>query len=107
MINHKTITAIVLTVLLCGCARNSVHSDGSQAFALNKGAIVSSKEITSHFFFSDIDFGINDTIDAAAICHGIENVVRIETKVGFWDSLFTSLSFGIYAPRTAQIDCAA
>lgn len=43
MINHKTITAIVLTVLLCGCAKNNVHSDGSQAFALNKGAIVSSK----------------------------------------------------------------
>lgn len=107
MINHKTITAIGLAVLLCGCAKNSVHTDGYQAFALNKGAIVHSKEITSHFFFSDIDFGINDKIDAAAICHGAENIVQIETKRGFWDSLFGSLSLGIYAPRTAQIDCAA
>ncbi|WP_033136898.1 Bor/Iss family lipoprotein [Aeromonas finlandensis] len=106
MINHKTIAVMGLTVLLSGCAKNTVHSDGTQAFALNHGAIVSSKEITSHFFFSDIDFGMNDTIDAASICHGIENVVRIETKRGFWDSVFGSLSFGIYAPRTARIDCA-
>ncbi|MFM5360411.1 Bor/Iss family lipoprotein [Aeromonas veronii] len=107
MINCKTITVTsLLTVLLCGCAKNTVHSDGSQTIALNKGAIIHSEEITSHFFFSDVDFGLNDKIDAAAICYGVENVVQIETKREFWDSVFGSLSAGLYAPRTTRIDCA-
>ncbi|MGL6263491.1 Bor/Iss family lipoprotein [Aeromonas jandaei] len=107
MINGKTRVVISLFALfICGCSSNIVRSDSAQTFSLNKGAIVSSKEITSYFFFSEIDFGMNDTIDAASICHGAENVVRIETKLGFWDSVLSSLSFGIYAPRTARVDCA-
>lgn len=104
--NYKTIAAIGLVILLSGCAKNPVHSDGTQAFAFNKAAIVSSKEITSHFFFANVDFGMNDTIDLAAVCGGIENVVRVESRIGFWDSMYNYFTLTMYSPRTVTVYCA-
>ncbi|HHQ4555765.1 Bor/Iss family lipoprotein [Aeromonas allosaccharophila] len=105
MVNYKAIIIVCLTVVNCGCAKQVVDVNAAQAFTLGNENSVSSTEVTSHFFFSDIDIGLNEPIDAAAICHGAENIVRIETKQSWLDSLASGITYGIYTPREARIYC--
>ena len=62
----KMLLATALALLITGCAQ--------QTFTVqNKPAAVAPKEtITHHFFVS----GIGQTVDAAKICGGAENVVK-------------------------------
>lgn len=105
MVNYKAIIIVCLTVVNCGCAKQVIDVNAAQAFTLGNENSVNSTDVTSHFFFSDIDVGLNGTIDAAAICHGAENIVRIETKQSWLDSLASGITYGIYTPREARIYC--
>ena len=106
MTNGKAIIIVLLTVLNCGCAKQVIDINASHIHDLGKDKNMSSKDITNHFFFADIDVGLNDKIDAASICNGVENVVRVETKVGFLDSLLSGVTGGFYTPRSARVYCA-
>ena len=56
----------------------------------NKPAAVAPKEtITHHFFVSGI--GQKKTVDAAKICGGAENVVKLETQQTFVNGLLSVL----------------
>lgn len=105
MFNYKTIIIVCLTVVNCGCAKQVIDVNASQAFTLGKRKIVSIRQMSLATSFSDIDVGLNGTIDAAAICHGAENIVRIETKQSWLDSLASGITYGIYTPREARIYC--
>ena len=72
----KMLLATALALLITGCAQ--------QTFAVqNKPAAVAPKEtITHHFFVS----GIGQTVDAAKICGGAENV-KTETQQTFVNGL--------------------
>ncbi|MFB2829086.1 Bor/Iss family lipoprotein [Aeromonas jandaei] len=107
ILKNKIVIIIIISAFNSGCATQAVDVNATQVFSFGKGRGVESKEITSHFFFTDIDFGLNDTIDAASICHGVENIVRVETSVSFWDSIYRGLTFGLYTPRSARVYCAA
>ena len=63
--------ATALALLITGCAQ--------QTFTVqNKPAAVAPKEtITHHFFVSELT---EETVDAAKICGGAENVVKTETQ---------------------------
>ena len=66
--------ATALALLITGCAQ--------QTFTVqNKPAAVAPKEtITHHFSFLELG---EETVDAAKICGGAENVVKTETQQTF------------------------
>ena len=83
-----------------------VLQDAQQTFTVqNKPAAVAPKEtITHHFFVSGI--GQKKTVDAAKICGGAENVVKIETqKQTFVNGLLGFITLGIYTPLEARVYC--
>ena len=61
--------ATALALLITGCAQ--------QTFTVqNKPAVAPKETITHHFFVSE---QVEETVDAAKICGGAENVVKTET----------------------------
>lgn len=103
----KKITFVaILAMLVSGCAKQVININPPQSFTLNNEDAVESTEITNHFFFTDIDFGINSSIDAATICGGVENVVKVETQLTFMNSMASAFTLGIYTPREARVYCA-
>ena len=85
--------ATALALLITGCAQ--------QTFTVqNKPAAVAPKEtITHHFFVSGI--GAEETVDAAKICGGAENVKQKPSNIRKWIARFYYL--GIYTPLEARI----
>ncbi|MCP3291833.1 Bor family protein, partial [Aeromonas hydrophila] len=92
----KYSVVLFLAILSGGCAKQVIDVNASQRFELGAARPVNSTEITSHFFFSDIDLGLNEKVDAAAICHGVENIISIETNVSFLDSMLSGITYGFY-----------
>lgn len=101
----KVLMVLSLVMSMCGCAKQAININTSQTFTLGKESSITSKEITSHFFFSDIDVGLNDPIDAASICHGVENIVRVETQQTWLNALLSGVTYGVYTPRDARVYC--
>ncbi len=93
----KMLFSAALAMLITGCAQ--------QTFTVgNKPTAVTPKEtITHHFFVSGI--GQKKTVDAAKICGGAENVVKIETQQTFVNGLLGFITFGIYTPLEARVYC--
>ena len=75
-------------MLITGCAQ--------QTFTVqNKPAAVASKETTTHHFFVS-GIRAEETVDAAKICGGAENVVKTETQQTFVNGLLGFITLGIY-----------
>ena len=90
---------LVLAMLsLSACSKQSYHMSNNEL-----GTPITQQETKQHFFIGGI--GQEEEIDAAEICGGADKVVRVESKESFWDSAFTGLTLGIYAPRTAVVYC--
>ena len=90
----KMLLATALALLITGCAQ--------QTFTVqNKPAAVAPKEtITHHFFVSE---WAEETVDAAKICGGAENVVKTETQQTFVNGLLGFITLGIYTPLEARV----
>ena len=88
--------ATALALLVTGCAQ--------QTFTVqNKPAAVAPKEtITHHFFVSEL--GRRKTVDAAKICGGAENVVKMFQQT-FVNGLLGFITLGIYTPLEARVYC--
>ena len=72
----KMLLATALALLITGCAQ--------QTFTVqNKPAVAPKETITHHFFIS----GVEETVDAAKICGGTENVDKTETQQTFVNGL--------------------
>ena len=56
-----------------------------------------------HFFFWGI--GQKSKINAAQVCNGSENVVKIETSLTFLQGVVSFFTSGIYNPRKIEIYC--
>ena len=91
--------ATALAPFITGCAQ--------QTFTVqNKPAAVAPKEtITHHFFVSGIPGAVKETVDAAKICGGAENVVKTETQQTFVNGLLGFITLGIYTPLEARVYC--
>ncbi|HAT04736.1 Bor/Iss family lipoprotein [Aeromonas salmonicida] len=105
MMNGRSVIIVCMTYFIFSCAKQTIDINAAKVSALNNENLVTSNEITSHFFFTDIDIGLNDSIDAASICHGVENIVRVETEQSWLDSLFSGMTYGVYTPREARVYC--
>ena len=85
----------------CYCAGPAITGCAQQTFTVqNKPAAAAPKEtITHHFFVSGIG---QETVDAAKICGGAENVVKTETQQTSVNGLPAT---GIYTPLEARVYC--
>lgn len=88
---------LVLAVLaFSGCATQTYH--------INKGvSSVPTKDKMQHFFVSGL--GQEQEMDAAAVCGGAGNIIKVESKHEFIDGLLGAVTWGIYTPRHAKVYC--
>ena len=92
----KMLLASALALLITGCAQ--------QTFTVqNKPAAVAPKTITPSFlrFWNWAE----ETVDAAKICGGAENVVKTETQQTFVNGLLGFITLSIYTPLEARVYC--
>ena len=89
--------ATALALLITGCAQ--------WAFTVqNKPAAVAPKETITHHFLRFWNWA-EETVDAAKICGGAENVVKTETQQTFVNGLLGFITLGIYTPLEARVYC--
>ena len=75
----KMLLATALALLITGCAQQTFTVQNKPA------AVVPKETITHHFFVSGV--WAEETVDAAKICGGAENVVKRETQQTFVNGL--------------------
>lgn len=91
----KLITIALLQLALVGCAQ--------QTFTLKEGAAVLKHETRQTFIVHGI--GQSQTIDAAAVCGGANNVARTEVQQSGMDVFLRVVTLGIYTPHEARVYC--
>lgn len=91
----KIIFTLVLTITLGACSTQTVLINGS-------GGNLKKDDMQS-FFVAGL--GQTQSIDAAAVCGGAENVVKVERVTSFINGLLGLLSFNIYTPYDAKVYC--
>jgi hypothetical protein len=55
------------------------------------------------FFISGL--GQEQVTDAAKVCGGAENVIKVEAQHNFVNGLLGWITFGIYTPRDEKVYC--
>ena len=88
---------ICIFLLLNGCATQTYHINPVG------DAYVVKEERMQNFFVAGI--GQEKAMDAAEICGGAENIIKVESKLSFLDGFLGVLTQGIYTPRTAKVYC--
>ncbi|MDX1473489.1 MAG: lipoprotein bor, partial [Reinekea sp.] len=77
--------------LLLAVAMVTVSGCATQSFVLNdQQPSVPTKETMQPFFVSGL--GQTQEVDAAGICHGAENVAKVETHMSFLNGVLGALS---------------
>lgn len=93
----KLLLVGLVAVLMAGCSNQRfVMQDDSQTSAADY-------QRSQPFFIGGI--GQRKTVNAAEVCGGAENVVRVETRQTFGNGLLGAITLGIYTPREARIYC--
>ena len=93
---------LVATVLIAGL----LSSCATQRFEVNAPVSPSGAatlDTPQTFFIGGI--GQTAVTDAAAVCGGAANVASVETQLSFIDGLLSTLTGGIYTPRTGRVYC--
>jgi uncharacterized lipoprotein YajG len=86
------ITACI--ALLSGCA--------AQTFTINgENSEVPTSQKSQTFFISGL--GQEQVTDAAKVCGGAEDVIKVEAQHTFVNGLLGFVTFGIYTPREAML----
>ncbi|MCX8500726.1 MAG: lipoprotein bor [Alphaproteobacteria bacterium] len=93
-IKASALIAIVSLFLVTACS--------TQRFAVNGMSESGSTEVSQFFVLGVAQV---DTVDAAAICQGSNNIIAVQTKDSFFNVLLRTLTFGIYAPRDYKVSC--
>ena len=89
--------ATALALLITGCAQQTFTISKQTGSSSTKG-----NHHLHHFFVSGIG---EETVDAAKICGGAENVVKTETQQTFVNGLLGFITLGIYTPLEARVYC--
>lgn len=93
---NKTIQIVAIATIINGCAAQTFNINGSTGET-------PTDQKSQHFFVSGI--GQEKITDAAEICGGVENIVKVETQQTFVNGLLGVITFGIYTPRDAKVYC--
>ena len=73
----------------------------TDVYCSKQTAAVAPKETITHHFFV-LERG-KETVDAAKICGGAENVVKTENQQTFVNGLLGFITLGIYTPLEARV----
>lgn len=92
----KNILIIAIAMVLSGCAAQTFEINGST------GEVPTDQQ-SQHFFISGL--GQEKITDAADVCGGVENIVKVESQHTFINGLLGFVTFGIYTPRDAKVYC--
>lgn len=90
------LASVSIFVLLTGCASQTFYVNGNTQAA-------PTLEKNQHFFLSGL--GQEDTVDAAQVCEGSDNIVKVEARLSFVNGLLGALTRGIYTPRQVRVYC--
>ena len=96
----RSLAAMTLVaVLATGCATQTYLIDPQATAAKSKPTA----DKMQNFFISGL--GQTQELDAAAICNGASNVMKVETEHSVINGLLGFISSGIYTPRQARVYC--
>lgn len=90
--------SLITWILVC-----CVSACSTQTAVLNTERGASSKDEMQTFFVSGI--GQTQTINAAEVCGGTDNVLKVETVYSPLNWGLGLITFGIYTPRDAKVYC--
>ncbi|MBI4598441.1 MAG: Bor family protein [Candidatus Omnitrophica bacterium] len=94
---RRTVAATLACVVLSGCATVTLTQQGERTISSHP-----TYEKREAFFLWGL---VGDHwIDVRKVC-GTQNVQQMQTQFTFLDELFTFITLGIYAPRTAKVWC--
>ena len=92
----KLFVILFCSAFLFGCA--------AQTFTINsENAEVPTSEKSQTFFISGL--GQEQVTDAAKICGGAANIIKVEAQQTFINGLLGAITWGIYTPRSAKVYC--
>ena len=91
----KMLLATALALLITGCAQQTFTVQNKPAAVALKG--------NHHPSFLRFWNWAEETVDAAKICGGAENVVKTETQQTFVNGLLGFITLGIYTPLEARV----
>ncbi|NRA71507.1 MAG: lipoprotein bor [Gammaproteobacteria bacterium] len=86
---------VSFSLFMSGCAQQSLVISDSKSEIKEK--------YTQHFFLNGL--AQEKEINAAEVCGGVENVVRVEVQETFLNGLANVATLGIYTPREARVYC--
>jgi len=92
----KYLSIVTIAILMNGCAAQTFNINGSIGEQ-------PTDQQSQHFFISGI--GQEKITNAAEICGGAENIVKVESQMTFINGLLGLITFGIYTPRDAKVYC--
>jgi len=95
----KLLMSILFAIIISGCATQTYLVNG------NSKEAKPTYENSQAFWVEGV--GQKKTIDAAKICGGTDNIIKVENKQTFVNGFLAVLTFGIYTPRTARVYCKA
>jgi hypothetical protein len=87
---------LVVALAVGGCSAQTFNINGANGE-------VPTNQTSQHFFVSGI--GQEQITDAAAICGGVDKIVKVEAQMTFINGLLAVITFGIYTPRDAKVYC--
>lgn len=92
----RILAAVVMVLVVTGCA--------TQTYYLNKDRQSDLRDQRmQHFFVGGI--AQEKEVNAAQVCGGTNNVMKVESYQRFVDGLLNVVTLGIYTPRTAKVYC--
>jgi hypothetical protein len=94
----RLLTFLLLASSLSGCYKQTFTFDGSNARPSTSADV---KKWHSAVLWGLIEIG---TVDAKAACGG-KQVVAVGGSRNVWQSILTSITYGIYAPVTMKVWC--
>ncbi len=93
----KKVTLITTLILMAtGCA--------TQTYQLSDAKVEKPTHEERQTFFVE-GIGQSQMINAAEICGGAENIIKIESEETAADVGLYIITLGIYSPRTAKVYC--
>ncbi|AGH81195.1 lipoprotein; DLP12 prophage [Psychromonas sp. CNPT3] len=95
----KLLSLALCIGLLGGCAAQTFTINGENG---ENGETPTTQQ-SQNFFISGL--GQEKVIDAAAVCGGAENVIKVEAQHTLINGLLGFVTFGIYTPRDAKVYC--
>ena len=95
-LTHSIPVLAVTSLALAGCAKQTFEATGFAAGAPDL-------EQQSTFFIGGL--GQEDTVDAAAVCGGAQNVAAVESELEPLDAVLGFVTISIYSPRTMRVYC--